>query len=452
VWHRGDPASRRLALKPSAWRCFALLARIRLGSFVHFGLRYLDDPARQVGHPLQWRQFLLRGFLPRLIIGAERSSCRSSVERASEALVGKTAAEGRTRDREETRAVGELAQVVAQHLLVQIAEQVERLDRDVRALQAALEQAPEVLQAVRVDLAVNILLGVVDNAVDERVRQVGVGVERVRVDVRALLHVGVDQRAQGAALHVLHDGRTDARGAVAVAFQQAEDGDLAGPTRVRADAGALARVHVASLATDVGLVNLNVAAELAEALGLHGEADAVEHEPRRLLSDAERAVDLVGGNAVLAVHDHPEAREPLVETDGRAFEDGPDLDGELLAARLRHALPNSACLEERHGLSRAVRARHAVRPPKAREEGQRHIGVREVADRAEERFGAGFGLHAPEDTSGIVVCQVYYVPITISDMAETLCLPRARLWRMVAAIRSPLSSRSALMIASGKYP
>jgi hypothetical protein len=49
-----------------------------------------------------------------------------------------------------------LALVVAKRLLVQIAEQVERLDADVGSFQAALQQRPEILDSVRVDVAVDV--------------------------------------------------------------------------------------------------------------------------------------------------------------------------------------------------------------------------------------------------------------------------------------------------------
>ena len=56
-----------------------------------------------------------------------------------------------------------LAIVVAKHLLIRIAEQMERLHADIRALQFALNQRPEVLQAVGVDVAANVFDGVVDD-------------------------------------------------------------------------------------------------------------------------------------------------------------------------------------------------------------------------------------------------------------------------------------------------
>jgi len=102
-------------------------------------------------------------------------------------------------------------------------------------------------------------------------------------------------------------------------------------------------VHVPCLAADEGLVDLDLAVELLEGARLHGEPDAVEQEPCRLLSDPKRPAHLVGGNAVLGVGDQPHRGEPLVEPDGRVLEDAPDLDRELPLAAL--ALPQSAGLE-----------------------------------------------------------------------------------------------------------
>ena len=68
----------------------------------------------------------------------------------------------------------------------------------------------------------------------------------------------------------------------------------------------------------------------------------MQHEPCRLLSDFEIAHDLVGANAVLAVHDQPNRGEPFIERDGRIFKHALGLHAELLVAILRHALPDAA--------------------------------------------------------------------------------------------------------------
>src|SRR5712691_8183741 len=59
----------------------------------------------------------------------------------------------------ETLPVIHLAVVEPEALFVQIPEQVEGFDANVRAVKATLYETPEVLQAVRVDLAVNVLDG-----------------------------------------------------------------------------------------------------------------------------------------------------------------------------------------------------------------------------------------------------------------------------------------------------
>ena len=68
-------------------------------------------------------------------------------------------------DRREAAVVAQFAQVVGEQPLVQIAEQVERLDADVGAMQTALQQAPEVFDGVGVGVPVHVLNRVVDDFV-----------------------------------------------------------------------------------------------------------------------------------------------------------------------------------------------------------------------------------------------------------------------------------------------
>jgi hypothetical protein len=111
----------------------------------------------------------------------------------------------------------------------------------------------------------------------------------------------------------------------------------------------------------------------------------MKHEPRGFLGDAEGAMHLVRANAVLAVGEHPEAWQPLPETDRRILEHGPDLYRKLLPTR--PALPNAASLEEQGVGAATVRARHAIGPAEIREEVERNVRVREVPDGAAQRFG-----------------------------------------------------------------
>ena len=52
-------------------------------------------------------------------------------------------------------------------LFVQVAEKMERLHGDIRSLQRPLQQALKVLHAIRVNVAFDVLYGVIDNLMDE---------------------------------------------------------------------------------------------------------------------------------------------------------------------------------------------------------------------------------------------------------------------------------------------
>ena len=85
-----------------------------------------------------------------------------------------------------------LARVESKRFLIEVAEQVERFYRDVRALEPALEQAPEVLAPVGMDLAVNVRLSVVDDLMHVICAQPVVGLQCIRVDGRARRDVLAD--------------------------------------------------------------------------------------------------------------------------------------------------------------------------------------------------------------------------------------------------------------------
>ena len=123
-------------------------------------------------------------------------------------------------------------------------------------------------------------------------------------------------------------------------------------------------VHIAGLASDVGLIDLHrifgVAAEFSRPR-LHHLADAVEHEPSRLLGDSDGTGHFVAGNPILAIGEHPEGSHPLVETDRAILENRPYLEGELLLAGV--AVPNLPGLDEGMLLPTAPGARdNPIRP------------------------------------------------------------------------------------------
>lgn len=68
------------------------------------------------------------------------------------------------------------------------------------------------------------------------------------------------------------------------------------------------------------------------AIGFHGFADAVAHEPSGFVGDAEHTFDLLRAHALLAGAKQVIAEQPFVKGNLRAFKDGADGDGVLLAA------------------------------------------------------------------------------------------------------------------------
>jgi hypothetical protein len=134
-------------------------------------------------------------------------------------------------------------------------------------------------------------------------------------------------------------------------------------------------------AADERLIDFDLTLELAAGvLVLHGEADTLKHEPRGLLRDANRAVQFPGRDAILAVGDHPDGREPLVESERRVLKDRPGLQRELPVRVPGLALPTVAGRVEVDGLGPARRAGDAVRPATGHHVLPAVVGAGEVLD------------------------------------------------------------------------
>jgi hypothetical protein len=298
---------------------------------------------------------------PCVLGGRVRAACCDQV------LVGQTATDNSAEHFVKPFCVSQLPHIEPERLFVQIPEQVKRLNGDVRSLETALQQRPEVLATVRVNLPVNVRLSVIDHLMHVFGSKLVVRLQRVGVDVRARFDIQADASFKRVPLVVRDRCHTDlAVAGCAVPLKQSHNGDLA------VEASALATdtgtafpvgVHVARSATDVGFINFDVATELAAArFVLHRQTDAVQHEPRGLLGDANRAVDLPRANAVLAVGDQPQNGQPLVQTERRVLKDRPGLERELPLGMTGFALPSLARRIEVNGLRTAGRARHAIGP------------------------------------------------------------------------------------------
>src|SRR5438132_1327413 len=83
---------------------------------------------------------------------------------------------------DESLSVSHLASIEPERLLIEVAKQMERFDRDIGALDGALQERPEVFEAVDVDLPIDVSLRVVNDLVDVILVQSVVGLERIGKD------------------------------------------------------------------------------------------------------------------------------------------------------------------------------------------------------------------------------------------------------------------------------
>lgn len=315
----------------------------------------------------------------------------------NELLVGQSLADDVGGNVFESVPVHVMAGVESEHLLVKVSEQVERLHTDVGSLDGALQQRPEVLHAIGVNLAVNVFFGMVNDLVLILVTEQDVGAVSIRIDFRATLYILADFGDKVSATGALHDLGPDAGVTIwPVPLQEAEHRGLTDGAGllVAPDPNALLFVHVAGDATDESLVNLNNVVHLGKGFGLHGKPDAVEHEPSGLLSHTNGTVNLVGANAVLGAGDHPDSSEPLVQRDGAILENGSHLDRELPLGVLILALPQSAGSDVAHVVAATSRADDlAVRPPQLNHEVLTYVRIGEIPDGSEKSLGLSVHAH-----------------------------------------------------------
>lgn len=85
----------------------------------------------------------------------------------------------------ETLKVVHIAVIVSESLFVQVCFQVEWFDADISASQCPLRATPEVLHAVRMDRALCVRDGVVDNCMVKFIADESVGLQRICVQLRS---------------------------------------------------------------------------------------------------------------------------------------------------------------------------------------------------------------------------------------------------------------------------
>lgn len=286
-------------------------------------------------------------------------------------------------------------------------------DANVSALESSLEQAPEVFESVGVDATVNVTFGMVnDFMLVIPVLEHVVGREIVGVDRGVRFDVAVNFSLDNVTAASWNHHRTD----FSATFKNPEHRSLV-LSSSRTDSPPMnVTVHVASRAADESFVYFDFAAgaaEFEESAALHRKTNPMEHEPRGLLGDAECASYFVGTDSVLAVGNHPNGDEPLVERNRGILHDGSDLDGKLPMVMDALALPLPLILEEHSVLTTTGRAGDfAIGPSQLDHEFEAVVGVCEVDDGLLECSGLGcHGVpHNQNNSPNRLIRQLYYCP------------------------------------------
>src|SRR5580704_1535712 len=257
---------------------------------------------------------------------------------------------------------------------------MKRLNGNISSSQGSLEERPEVFDSLSVYLPFDIGLGMVHNVMHEPIADFGVSVPLIGVDRGTTLDRGQNFLLQGFTLDVgNHLGANLAN----VAVQHSHHNGLALRSGNHVVTSTLGFVHVLERSANKRFVHFDRArfssAQLGEGAIPQGEAQTVQDEPCRLLSNADSFGNLVGRNTVLAVNQHPQGSEPFVQRDGRVLEDRSHFDGELATALL--ALPSLLGCEVVMVLADALRAGgNPIRPSKVGYCVDTDVFVREMPD------------------------------------------------------------------------
>jgi len=281
---------------------------------------------------------------------------------ASELLIGHSLSDDSLQKRPESVGIVHIdAVVVAKGLLVKVSKQVKRLNANVGSTKTALQEAPEILKPVDVNLPASVAFSMIHEFMEVVATQPLVSAMRIGVNIGSGFDVLADQRLDVFAAGIGNGVQFDSASFLVMPFQKAQNSNLASSAATVNHTFSTISVHVASLPTDVGFVNFNsstFATHLDEGTVLHRKPNSVNHEPCGLLGDAQSAANLVGTDPVLAVSNHPKSGKPLVQANRRVFKDSSDFERELLLGVLLKALPKFGVLQILNLVRATFRAAH----------------------------------------------------------------------------------------------
>ena len=252
---------------------------------------------------------------------------------------------------------------------------------------SALNQAPKALNRIGMNGTDNILAsGMVNGDMREILGEMliahpFIGAEQANLGRNAFMN----EPFKGSGADVLDHAGDD----FALAANSASDDGFTSATSPAAAVPALVFMPVLGFATDESLVSLDNADKLLEIFLGQSGPDAVAHMPSRpVRAEAHHAMDLEGGNTLLAGQHEVDHAEPLAKRLIRVLKHGADKYRKAVgrAVSTVHALPFPRLRGHLvNALRAAARALDALRPPMGDQIGAASVLVRE------RRFPLGNG-------------------------------------------------------------
>src|SRR5579859_567201 len=301
---------------------------------------------------------------------------------------------------------------------------MEWLNTNVGSTESTLKQTPEVFESVSVNLSSYVSFRMVNDFMLKVLIQSFIGKQFVGIDGGILSNVLMYDLLQLVPLPALHNLSAN----LTATFQDANNHCFVSHTNF---AFPFVLVNVSSMSTDEGFVYFDstfTAKFPRKETLLHSKPNAVHHKPSGFLSDSYGAVNLIRANAILAIAQHPNSSQPLIQTERGILEDGSDLDGELPSLVDTLALPFSLILEEHNILAATGGASYdAIRPAQGHHVVKGIVGISKIHDcllQGLKRFM--FAVHDLNHRLFGLIRQVYYYRIlSRACFKNRLCI-RAR--------------------------
>jgi hypothetical protein len=108
---------------------------------------------------------------------------------ASDLGIGKALSDDLAYNKIEPLTVGHFAVVVAKHLLIKVAKEMEGFNTHVGSMKAALQQAPEILHGVGMNRAVHVGYGVIDDLMSILRLESLIGFQVIAIEGRAYFNM-----------------------------------------------------------------------------------------------------------------------------------------------------------------------------------------------------------------------------------------------------------------------